>query len=780
LVQVITGDQAGGASSGSTGDIQIYSGWHYGGSGSTGGAYLASGVISGATGSSGGVEIESGDVSSGATASGTVVLQSGAHAGAGPTGSVTIKSGNSTSGNSGDVTIQTGTAGGTRGEINLSGSYVDFQGTNVKNIDQLTGSTGASEFNITTTGTNANIVLNPNGTGAVSVSSSRITNVTDPTNPQDAATKIYVDTNAGGKNYISNKSADVDTSGWATYADAAGSSPVDGTGGSANITWTRSTTTPLRGTADFNLTKDGANRQGEGVSYDFTIDSADKAKVLNISFDYEITAGTFANGDLAVYIYDVTNAQVIQPSGYTIQNSSVSMKQVASFQSASNSTSYRLIIHVASTSANSYVLAFDNFVVGPQNIVNGTPITDWQSYTPASTQGFGTITSPEIYWRRNGSDVEVRAKFTVGTLAASEARFSLPSGLTSADTDILATIQSCGDYVQDSAGVTNGKMLIEPNVTYFTFGSQSGTAAGLTKLNGSGNFNAGKVSFEAKAPIKGWSSSVQMSSDTDTRVVAAKYTSSNKTYTDTQVLDYETKVYDTHGAVTTGSSWVFTCPVPGYYNVTVSALNNANSAGDYVVLHKNGVLFQEAQAMMTNGTNFTGGMLNTIVYLNAGDTLKAFNIGASSRTTTTSTTDSTFSIHKVTGPSLVAENEKIEAVYKIASGVSSSTTQPIDFATKTSDSHSAVTTGSSWKFTAPAAGTYSISATLATTTTVGINVYKNGVDANLTLFDSNATYTLNGTVQINLVAGDYIDLRSASAATLVNNAKYSICIARIK
>lgn len=232
----------------------------------------------------------------------------------------------------------------------------------------------------------------------------------------------------GSVNYVGNNAAVVNTSGWSTYADAAGSTPVDCTGGTPNVTWTRSTSTPLRGSADFLLTKDAVNRQGEGVAYGFTIDNADTAKTLAIAFNVKGSAN-YTSSDVGVYVYDVTNATLITPSTTSVAGPSANYQFQSTF-TASTSTSYRLCIHVASTNANSYTVQADNVFVGPQLAPSVTPQTDWASYTPSLSAGWGTTTNLAAFWKRQGSDLLVQGSFTTGTVGTSRGSIGFPSSLT--------------------------------------------------------------------------------------------------------------------------------------------------------------------------------------------------------------------------------------------------------------------------------------------------------------------------------------------------------------
>ena len=88
---------------------------------------------------------------------------------------------------SGAVSVNAITLGSS--SLNPGATTTDIAGLTSLAIDNLT----LNGNEISTTNTNGDLSLNPNGSGVIDVNNSRLTNVTDPTGTQDAATKGYVD-----------------------------------------------------------------------------------------------------------------------------------------------------------------------------------------------------------------------------------------------------------------------------------------------------------------------------------------------------------------------------------------------------------------------------------------------------------------------------------------------------------------------------------------------------------------------------------------------------------
>jgi hypothetical protein len=221
----------------------------------------------------------------------------------------------------------------------------------------------------------------------------------------DGAGNATWETGGGGVglNFIDNWDFEGGASGWTMYADAAGVKPVDGTGGTPTSTFTVSGTSPLDGTQSLIINHPASNVQGEGISYDFTIDNAYKNAPMSVQFNYQIASGTFVSGsasDVRVWLYDVTNSVLIQPSTYTIDGGgSAPHRFYGVFQpTLGNSTSFRLILHFATTATAAFGLKVDNFQVGPtSNAKSELPVLAASaSGSVASSASGATIVFPNV------------------------------------------------------------------------------------------------------------------------------------------------------------------------------------------------------------------------------------------------------------------------------------------------------------------------------------------------------------------------------------------------
>ena len=144
---------------------------------------------------------------------------------------------------------------------------------------------------ISSTNSNGDIVISPNGSGDVDVSSSKIINVTNPSADQDAATKAYVDSVANG----------LDVKDSCRLATAAALAAVTYNNGAGTLTADANGALTIDGVAtvvnDRVLIKNQASAVQNGIYKVTTIGSGSAAFVLTRSPDAdtaaELTGGTF-------------------------------------------------------------------------------------------------------------------------------------------------------------------------------------------------------------------------------------------------------------------------------------------------------------------------------------------------------------------------------------------------------------------------------------------------------------------------------------------------------
>lgn len=598
--------------------------------------------------------------------------------------------------------------------------------------------------------------------------------------------------------------AESSTGNWATYKSGT-TQPTTLTGGSpTHLTLSRTTTVGevLDGSGSFKIVKTAANAQGEGVSVIGNVPLGYRGQIASIQIPFKIISGSLLSSDLNLFIEDVTNSTILVPYNNGVLNSPSILQ--ASFSVPPTCAQIRVGFHFSTTSTSAITFSWDDVYVGPQQIVFGPAMTDWKNdltFTPSAS--FGTTSNSNVYYRRVGDTMQVRGYFQSGTVTGSTASLGLPSSFTidtskfSSGTNLQAVGISYQIFAGSSAPIytsVNAPIVFYDGSTNSSlFFSTNSGANTFVKLNTSSFVNSNDFcAFEFEIPIVGWTTSVASVNSSVFNVSSILQNGTRVTGSaPTQLGQYRSYLRNAGASTfteTNGSPAISPTSTNGitlYDAASLAAGDSSNQPSKYdIFVGKNKTI--KAQFYSSTGrTGFVDVSPNspntssfgyyqdydptTGIYTIAGSTVGTASImapGIDSSGGALVSSPIYFDIIVSENSLAVQTDVIISASYYLSTSPSVTSGTPIDFDTKIFDTHGAVTTGASWKFTAPVTGKYQISSTANTVTNDVFSIYLNGSSYAAFGETGGTVQIVSGSKIIPMLAGDFIDVRPNVTATL--------------
>lgn len=513
-------------------------------------------------------------------------------------------------------------------------------------------------------------------------------------------------------------------------------SPTFGSGASGNLSIATSASSPLAGTYSLTYVSSAATTAGNFLASDaYTIDAEDKAKPLAVSFSYEISSGA-SNGvfggtssdSFGIALYDTANSAWIMPAGVrSMYQSSGAGKAYATFQTASNTTSLRVVFFNANATSDAITVKLDSFVLGPEKTVQGVPASDLEPFTP--TGSWSTNSTYTGFKSRKGDQVRfIMQVATSGAPTAASLTFNLPSGMSIDATKLVSNMSDSNGAllgnasIYDATGDNYRGYVIYNSATSVLVKSISPNGGSPNLLGNSSvsstapfTFASGdRVVVDFTVPIIGLSSNVAMSSDSDTRSLALKagLTSNQSIPTGTlTTVVLNTASKDTHSILNT-STGVITIPIAGRYTFSGYFVYAASGTGYRELDYRIDGTGANTTVVLQNGDGTNGNYIpfSFDLDLNAGQTveIRTFqNSGGNLNFLTSSKID----VKRLSGPAVVAASESVVAyaVNKTPTGTISGSYSGVKFGAMDKDSHG-MYSDSTNLFTAPQSGVYELDA----------------------------------------------------------------------
>ena len=633
-----------------------------------------------------------------------------------------------------------------------------------------------------------------------------------------------------GKNYI--QYADFEnnaTTGWTLGTIGARTnglptgSPTFGSGASGNLS-IAATSSSIAGAYSLNYVSSAATTAGDMVaSSSYAIDTEDQAKVLTVRFYYSAASGAAncnfsgtSSNSYAWAVYDVTNSSWLTSAGnFNLIQSSGSGYVTGTVQTNATTANIRLCVYNANATSGAATLTLDDFYVGPQTAPLAPAMSDYTSWTPTGT--WSTNTTYTGWFKRTGDSLSLIVKLALaGAPTSASLTVTLPNGYNIDTTKLPGTPanQPLGIVTgQGAAHTFSGVAFYSSATTVGLFYTLDGSTASI--MSYAAITQAAPYTFANSdyiyaqidnIPISGWSSNAVASSDTDTRVVAARMKNSSTSMSsgvDTKFV-FATIDYDTHAAIN-GSKDTFTVPVTGYYRVSACIAAGPNIAQTVnnqsnLVLYKNGSAVADIASSTSTGsyTSRIGMSGSTEVQCNAGDTLQLYGNYPGTAAPSNSDSAQWITFERLSGPAVITATESVNAQYTSSSSsfASGAAEAAIVMPTKVFDSHNAYNT-STGVYTAPVSGKYQVSCTIAhnsatwaSTARAVMIVNVNGSDRTTlmrfcwmgTATSASCTPGMTGSGLVSLTAGDTLKIvytqNSGSTQTLsgdANDDSFSIC-----
>lgn len=595
---------------------------------------------------------------------------------------------------------------------------------------------------------------------------------------------------------------------WLRYKDAAGTSPVDMTDATGvNITLTRNTTNPISSTADFLLTKDAANRQGEGISLTLTsIPNKYKSRACIFRFKY-FTSSTYVDNAVGLFVYDITGAVVYQLNPLYLKKSGLIESSFAEIQLPNTLTSgFRIGFHIIGTDTTAYTINFSEFTFDEKVTSQNSSETDWKDSVITSNWDAG-LTYTHKKERRKGPDVEYSIAFKVSGAVSGTLELTLPYTVDTTNYNYFPLTgrdfkSNCGGYLSTGGYTEFAAELVDASTTkrkiQLNYRDSTVTANAYGRFTNTAPITISSTNSEIqisfKYPVQGWSAGTQISDIYTGRQVAAYATAQIPTGTingSDNIVKFGTITKDLTASYNT-STGLYSCPTSGFYRVSAGLEINAtyaigNIASIRIGINGANIKYYSSIVSTLATAQSLSPIVSGIVYCNAGDTIGIYSAcTGTSPTFTFNNTASNFAISLDQSSNQPLASEKVIAKYQrgTAQTITASTYTVIDFSSRVIDTHNAVVTGANWRFIAPRPGYYRLNATCdidtnswtigdivttvltknnssSTGTTGNFNYRRNGIFGTIS-----APYNTGMTTAIvYLGQGEYIDYRLYRALT---------------